>query len=850
MKKNIFLSIILCLFFFMKVNAQIIASIELSNPPVENNLTHFTVTDPNNEPYTIQTIIDSVQCRQIPGTKYGYFNAGSVIASTDHNLIFHITFFDQGKDNLSFQYNGIYDGTLASNYKNISITKTATNQWITATIAITDASFRNAQNNNCDFRLGTDAGYNNYIQSISIEKGTLNPASEPIPSTSASSYSEFTGKSIAGYQAWFKTGTPTAGWFHWSGTTQPSVGHLNFEVYPDVTDYNAADLTQTGFANLGNGAPSQLFNSANKSVIDLHFSWMNTNGIDGVALQRFINGIGSTIINSNQATPVLVKNAAEANKRIFYICYDISSTGLDSTWTDIIKFDWVYNIEQNYKLTSSPAYARVGNKPVVEVWGTGFTGNHPGTAQETIDLINFLKSRGCYVIGGVPTNWRTCTSDSKPGFDAAYKTYDMISPWTVGRFSDINGINSFKTNYLIPDKTYADKNGLDYLPVIFPGSSWSQWNSGLPNMIPRLAGQFSWQQALNIKSIGVNSMYFAMFDEYDEGTAIMKAATDWTMIPTDQYFVTLSADGIWLSSDFYLRLAGASIAMLKGTGVQITYVPINYSEGPVYYRNSFEKRFAKYDVGSGYFNIDPCFLNPTVLSNSGVSNASVTIEKDSLSAHSGMFTSHITGNLTSATNAVYYYKIEDTKIPIKNNMAFSFWKYTVNDFGRYTSVDLMFKSGKVLRDLPAYVDQTGNGMHPGNGRGTVGAWENFTCQIGKGELVGDTISGIIIAYDHPAVSGVFTAYFDDILIEDGNSSTNISKIYNEIFSANIIVKNNLITIKNLNYKSSIKMYNCAGQLVKNIETSDSEIQFNMQQGLYIINISSIGKNESKKIFVD
>ena len=37
--------------------------------------------------------------------------------------------------------------------------------------------------------------------------------------------------------------------------------------------------------------------------------------------------------------------------RLFYICYDITSNGLESTWADLIRFDWVYNIEQNYALT-------------------------------------------------------------------------------------------------------------------------------------------------------------------------------------------------------------------------------------------------------------------------------------------------------------------------------------------------------------------------------------------------------------------------------------------------------------------------------------------------------------------
>ncbi len=34
-----------------------------------------------------------------------------------------------------------------------------------------------------------------------------------------------------------------------------------------------------------------------------------------------------------------------------------------------------------------------------------------------------------------------------------------------------------------------------------------------------------------------------MFDEFDEATAIAKAAKDRRMIPTDQYFLTLDADG-------------------------------------------------------------------------------------------------------------------------------------------------------------------------------------------------------------------------------------------------------------------------------------------------------------------
>ena len=69
-------------------------------------------------------------------------------------------------------------------------------------------------------------------------------------------------------------------------------------------------------------------------------------------------------------------------------------------------------------------------------------------------------------------------------------------------------------------------------------------------------------------------MYIAMFDEYDEGTAIAKAAEDSSMIPTNQYFLTLDADGVHLSSDFYLRLAGAANNMIKGQSPLTLTVPI------------------------------------------------------------------------------------------------------------------------------------------------------------------------------------------------------------------------------------------------------------------------------------
>ncbi len=77
-------------------------------------------------------------------------------------------------------------------------------------------------------------------------------------------------------------------------------------------------------------------------------------------------------------------------------------------------------------------------------------------------------------------------------------------------------------------------------------------------------GDFMWQQFVNIRELNITNAYVAMFDEYDEGTAIAKAAESKDMAPTDQYFLTLDADGVHVSSDFYLRLVHDGARMMKG----------------------------------------------------------------------------------------------------------------------------------------------------------------------------------------------------------------------------------------------------------------------------------------------
>ncbi len=549
-------------------------------------------------------------------------------------------------------------------------------------------------------------------------------------------------------------------------------------MFPNLADYQGnsnVTLYPTNFANLGNGTPARLYNSTDKGVIDVQMSLLQQAGFDGVAIQRNAP-VGKDIkYTATDDYYVHIKNACEANGRLFYVMYcmpDINN-GAQSLADLVagIKRDWVYQMEQIYAVTSSPAYATVNGKPVVELWGLGYS-TILVEKQQALELAQFFKDRGCYVIAGVPRDWRLRNEGSRTDFADVYKAYNMVSPWTVGAYNDTSGANNYRNNYMAPDKQYCDQNGMDLYPVVFPGSGWSQHVSGIPNDTRRNGGQFLWKQAANIKSLGMPSMYFAMLDEFEESTNIINAAADYFDIPTDQYFGTLSMDGIWTSPDYYLRLAGAAAHMLTSSGAA-GGIPIPYSNGPLYYRNSFESRMANCIINGTPQDIlspiDACFYKNVLLSQQAVSNGTVAIVNAPAFAKSGQYTVKIDGTANGA--ASYYYRIAETKIGIKNNMQLRFWKYTVNNAGRYTSIDLSFKSGKLLRNLTAYKDNKDNSMHPSAGRGTIGAWEQFTCQLGKGELVGDTITGITIAYDQPATSGSFTAYFDDVFIEDAVADT-------------------------------------------------------------------------------
>ena len=581
------------------------------------------------------------------------------------------------------------------------------------------------------------------------------------------------GKVVCGYQGWFTCmgdGSPINRWTHWApgNTPQPGIApnpnpNLNFDVYPDISLYSSASLFQTNFANHGDGTPAKLFSDYKQAVTDKHFELMQANGIDGVAFQRFIwEVLVDPSFKANRDTmAVHVRKAAEKYQRMFYLVYDLSGLGNVPAASDQVRFDsiqgdWQNNMLAKLQITSSPMYARQGGKPVVQLWGIGY--NHIiGTSSIQLNLINWFKAQGCYVIIGVPTGWRTGTGASLTGWTNTYKAADMISPWSVGAYSDATSTDNFKTNFLSPDLTYCNTNGIAYQPVIFPGFSWSNWNGGAQNQISRNKGQFLWHQATNLRSLNITSAEIAMFDEYDEGTAILSMADGYSMIPTNQYFVTSSADGTYLSPDFYLRLTTKVSGVIKGTLASTANVPIPYSVGPVYFRTSHE---AKYDPTPTWTSTADIALSN--IKKYGTTTGTPTCATIQANPHLGQYSLKVMGHDNSSSSSNVYFKVFDVDIPVTLTTDLIFWTYPLDALGRYISVDLVMTDGTALRSTAA-VDMAGVSMHPSAGRGTLNTWTQTKCIIGQW-LNGKTIDRILVGYDHAAGTGDFSGYIDDISI--------------------------------------------------------------------------------------
>jgi hypothetical protein len=386
--------------------------------------------------------------------------------------------------------------------------------------------------------------------------------------------STLVGKHLMGYQGWFAAPGDgfSPGWGHWfAGDARAQ--NATFDVWPDTREMFDSELAPT-LMTLRDGSAAGLFSSHNLRTVVRHFDWMADAGVDGVSLGRFVAGTSNSQSRAQLNHVVQnVRTAAEATGRVFFIWYDVTSND-PATLVNDLKTDWMRLVDEQ-RVTESPSYLRHKGKPFVGVWGIG-AGDRPGTPGEWSEIIDFFRNnpdaryRSTLLAGGI-ADWR-----SNPTWAPIFAQVDVVSPWAVGAFGDDAGADNYLETVMKPDLATTKSRGQDYLPILFPGFSWTNLTHGESplNAVPRRGGAFYWHQVYNAVLAGNDNLFTAMFDEVDEGTAMIKAAATTNDLPVQGAFLSLDADGQALPSDWYLRLGGAAGEMLRHEIALSPQIPI------------------------------------------------------------------------------------------------------------------------------------------------------------------------------------------------------------------------------------------------------------------------------------
>jgi hypothetical protein len=384
-------------------------------------------------------------------------------------------------------------------------------------------------------------------------------------------YTSYKNLVMAGYQGWFAAQGDASerGWYHYQnnscGGFLPGCASIDF--WPDMGEYNKTYKTPFQYAN---GADAYLYSPYDEETVDLHFKWMKDYGIDGVFMQRFVVEIKESNTKGKRHFNKVLQNAlkaAEKYGRAICIMYDLS--GCTSDDVAYLEKDWneLQTIFSLFDNKLHPTYVRHKGKPLLAIWGVGFNDNRKYSIANVDQLVSNLKgpTNKISIMLGVPYYWRTLKNDTENSSQlySLVKKSEIIMPWAVGRYSGTNYSN-VAGNELSADMQWCDTNKVDYVPLVFPGFSWGNLknDASVYNSIPREKGNFLWQQVAGAKITGAKSLYVAMFDEVDEGTAIFKCAKE-AGVPLNgnKKFVGIEND---LATDYYLWLTGQAARWFHG----------------------------------------------------------------------------------------------------------------------------------------------------------------------------------------------------------------------------------------------------------------------------------------------
>jgi hypothetical protein len=392
---------------------------------------------------------------------------------------------------------------------------------------------------------------------FSAHGGETATATQPAGRAGVVDAASMRGKVMCGYQGWFRCPNDAAGlgWIHWSrDASRIAPELLTFEMWPDMADYSAAERFPAPGFTYPDGSQAELFSSDNARTVLRHFEWMRDYGIDGAWLQHFLVDLPGGPISSRYPSRLRVLNhvraAALKTGRVWALSYDISGMPEESVF-NVLTSDWKKMVDE--KVVDDPRYLHQDGRPAMQIWGFYFRNEHnPMNPELANRLIDFFRTPGPYcafLLGGGDWNWR---SNPEPAWQKFYRRFGAYCPWNVGNFvRDESGVKHAATHYWAEDQRECERLGMLWIPVVYPGFSWDNLQRQPPgaSLIQRRGGQFLWEQFNALSKLGADTVYVAMFDEVDEGTAIFKVTSS---PPAQAHFVGYDNR----PSDWYLRLVG------------------------------------------------------------------------------------------------------------------------------------------------------------------------------------------------------------------------------------------------------------------------------------------------------
>lgn len=523
------------------------------------NLIPFSCCDGQFQPATVGS--QSVW-RTLAGNSYMYFAIpGTWGFPLGASVYLKVTYYDEGHGTVWVEYDSTAGNTLADMYRR-SETHTRSSRVNTRTFVdsyheLLLPKLAGRQNGGADFRLAlADGG----IVPLSVKAVTISnaPSEDPQfqyvltkpwlrpytgPTRDYVDRSTLNHKVMVGYQGWFRTPNDLAdqGWVHWCRDGVMIPANFTVDMWPDRTDFDPNELFRAGDVVTRSGQPAHLFSSATRATVRRHFQWMRKYNIDGAFLQRFVHSSSSGAWGRDEWVLHHVREAANLEGRIWAIEYDVSALSSEPDPYEVITTDWNWLVDVA-KVLEDPRYAHEGTQPVVFVWGLPYPDRHIDmtTANAIIDFFKFdARYGGNYVIGGLPWWWRTMGD-----WHDHIRRYDAALAWMPP-----------DRNAYLNDYSQLRSWGIDYFPHVWPGFSWAnlQHQTGTQDYWPRAGGEFFWNKLGEATGSGATRLFIGMFDEYDEGTAIMPMSDD-PPNPSATWGRFITNEG--RPSDWWMVLAG------------------------------------------------------------------------------------------------------------------------------------------------------------------------------------------------------------------------------------------------------------------------------------------------------